>query len=103
MIKIKINARSFWTIKHLTCGAMFQITGDKIWDTTQNINCPNCGIPVNFVPLHQAVIDLDNCQTNIMRASERNNDPSTLLWQINPPIEIVDEEENKLNVGLDLS
>jgi hypothetical protein len=103
MIKIKINAHGFWTIKHLTCGATFQVTGDKIWDTTQSINCPNCDIPVNFVPLHQAVIDLDNCRNNIMRASERKNDSSTLVWQINPPIEIVDEEENKLTAHLDLS
>lgn len=89
---IKINARDFWTIKHLTCKAMFQVTGEKIWDAT-HINCPNCGVPVNFGPLKQAVIDLDNCQTNIKRASEKYKDPSTPAWQITPPIEIVEEDE----------
>lgn len=99
MVKFNINARGLWTIKHLTCGAMFQVSGDKIWDGLI-AKCPNCEIPVNIVSLKQAIIDLDNCQNNIKRASERNNDPSTMVWQINPPIEIIEEEPKRILLDL---
>lgn len=91
----KIDARSgFWTIKHLapSCGATFQITGDKILEA-QTVNCSNCGIPVNFGYLKDSVTTLIHFQENIVRASQRRNDPSTQFWQIDAPIEIVEEEE----------
>jgi hypothetical protein len=91
---IQIDARSgFWTIKHLTCGATFQITGDKIIDTDQAIRCSNCGIPVNLGNLKDAVTQLMNCQQSIERSSQRHNDPANQTWQIDPPIIIIEEEK----------
>ena len=99
----QIDARNgLWTIKHLACEASFQMTGDKILEATQTINCQNCAIPVNISYLKDAVVKLMHFVENISRASQRHNDPSKQAWQIDPPIKIVEKEENKLFGSLDL-
>jgi len=92
MFEIDVR-KGIWTIKHLTCGASFQMTGDKILEATQTINCQNCAIPVNISYLKDSVINLMHFQENIDRASQRHNDPSKKVWQIDPPIKIIEEEK----------
>jgi hypothetical protein len=94
---IQIDARSgFWTIKHLTCGAIFQITGDNILNAEHGLNCSNCNIPLNIAKLKDAVIQLIHCHESIERSSERHNDPSSQTWQIEPPIQIIEEEKTSI-------
>ena len=98
----EIDARlGLWTIKHLvpTCGASFQMTGDKIIDNESEriaIICPNCGIQLNMSSLKDAVINLSHCQESLERASKKNNDPSIQSWQIDPPIKVVEKEKTSI-------
>ena len=82
-----------WTIKHLSCDASFQLTGDNILNATQRITCPNCAIPIKTQDLKDAVSNLIFFQEYIDRASKKFDDLSVLDWHIDLPITIIEEEE----------
>ncbi|MGO9621153.1 MAG: hypothetical protein ACLPT6_07085 [Desulfobaccales bacterium] len=90
---IQIDARSgLWTITHLIgCGASFQITGDKIVNAPTSIRCSNCGIAPDLASLRDAASYLIDCQAAIERASKKHDDPSAQGWQIDPPINLVED------------
>lgn len=81
----------FWTIKHLTCGASFQMTGDKI-NMAQRISCPNCGIPLHHGVLQAAVNNLDLSLRAIEQVTGEIGNPPDPKWQITPPITVLEEE-----------
>jgi hypothetical protein len=90
----KIDPLDFWTIKHLTCGATFQIKSKKIIDGTQPILCSNCGIPLPCTGLLRIALDkFDMALREIEQATKTTNEPYEKLWEINPPIKIIEEDE----------
>lgn len=85
--------KGFWTITHLTCGAKFQITGQKVLDTKQQIKCSNCSIPIGTELLKHGVDGFDTALRDIERSSQTLNEPYKKVWQIDPPIKIIEEDE----------
>ena len=54
-----------WSITHLTCGATFQMQGEKI-KNARAVRCPNCDTDFIAFSLVQAAVDnLDSYQQNI--------------------------------------
>jgi hypothetical protein len=54
-----------WSITHLTCGATFQLHGEKI-KNFRAVRCPNCNQEFIAFPLVQAAVDnLNAYQQNI--------------------------------------
>jgi len=89
----KIDFDGFWTIKHITCGATFEITGQKIRESKQPIKCSNCGIPIDTEMLKNGVDKIHTALIDIDRASKSPREPYDQLWQIYPPIKVVEEEK----------
>jgi hypothetical protein len=79
--------KGMWTLKHLKCGASFEITGENIMNR-ETIRCPNCNVstPEDFVYIQKAAEDLEQFHSVIGRVTS---------WDITPPIIVLEEEENK--------
>ena len=87
--------KGFWKIKHLSCGATFEITGQKILDTKQPIKCSNCGIELCDTEMFRlGVKNFDMSLNDIERATKTINEPIKKVWEIDPPIKIIEEEES---------
>jgi hypothetical protein len=65
--------KGFWTIIHLTCGARFEITGQKIF----RLGLKNFDMSLN----------------DIERATKTLREPYEKVFQIEPPIKLIDDEE----------
>jgi hypothetical protein len=81
----------FWTIKHLICGATFQITGKIILNAKQPIQCPNCGIPIDTEVLKSGVDKFVTSIKDIKRSTLMPGDHNRFAWEINPPIKIIEK------------